>query len=151
MTGIQAMCDIARAKGMKIGFANGCFDLFHDGHKHLLKNARQYCDVLVVAINSDRSVRELKGEGRPVDNRAVRFKKLLDSKLADMIGSFDDERDLLAFIKEVKPDVMFKGADYHGVNIVGAGFVQGYGGKVKLINMLDGVSTTNELEKRRNT
>lgn len=137
-----------RAAGKKIGLANGCFDLLHEGHLHLLKEAKKLCDVLVVAVNDDESVRALKGVGRPVNNRGLRFKALLTSKLADMIGSFNNEKDLLDFIKEVKPDVMFKGADYHGANIVGAGFVTSYGGKVVIIPLLDGFSTTNQIKKK---
>src|ERR1700693_2023255 len=95
MSSLSGVVSIARAKGMKIGFANGCFDLLHDGHIHLLKECRKYCDVLVVALNGDESVKSLKGNGRPVDNRSMRFKKILDTKLADMVGTFEDERDLL--------------------------------------------------------
>lgn len=145
MSKIQVLCSEARAKGKKIGFANGCFDLLHDGHIHLLKEARKHCDVLVVGINSDESVRSLKGKDRPVDNKLVRFKKILDTRLADMVGTFDSESDLLSFIKEIKPDVLIKGADYHGMAIVGGGYVQKNGGKIVLIPLLQGFSTTKQI------
>lgn len=145
---IELQCEELRKNGKKIGIANGCFDLLHNGHLHLLREAKKHCDALIVAINSDESVRKLKGHGRPIDNRSIRYKKLLSSRLADMIWGFDTEKELLEFVKKIKPDALIKGADYHGVSITSAGFVQSYGGKIVLVPLLQGFSTTNEIAKR---
>lgn len=145
MSAVEDYCDKARSEGKKIGITNGCFDLLHKGHLYLLGECRKYCDVLVVAVNTDDSIKKLKGHGRPKETRKIRVDKLLSSKKADCITSFDTERELLEIIKELKPEVLIKGSDYRGMNITGAGYVQSYGGKVVLIPLLEGHSTTGQI------
>lgn len=143
---LQLFCEQSRAKGKIIGLTNGCFDLLHDGHKHLLKEAKKNCDILIVAINGDESVRRLKGSGRPVETKTVRVKNLISTKLVDWVVGFDTEQELLAIMKEVTPDILIKGSDYRGMSVTGAGYIQKVGGKVVMINLLDGFSTTKQIE-----
>lgn len=142
-TKLEIACEAARGKGKRIGITNGCFDLLHEGHIHLLKEARKHCDFLVVAVNNDESVTKLKGKGRPIETRSIRYQKILNTHLANMLTSFDDERELLAIMKEIIPDVLIKGADYHNLPITGGGYIQSIKAKVVLIPLLHGFSTTN--------
>ncbi len=143
---LEILCTEARSKNKRVGLTNGCFDLLHDGHLYLLKEAKKYCDILIVAVNSDESVKRLKGNSRPIDNRGIRYKKLLSTHLVNMIVGFDSEQDLLAIMKESNPDVLIKGADYHGLPVTGAGYVQKSGGKIVMIPLLQGFSTSNQIE-----
>jgi D-beta-D-heptose 7-phosphate kinase/D-beta-D-heptose 1-phosphate adenosyltransferase len=130
-----------RLNGLKIGFTNGCFDLLHPGHVSLLSQARGACDRLVVGLNSDASVKRLKGPGRPVQNEQARAAVLASLASVDLVVLFDEETPR-ALIAEVRPDVLVKGADYRLDEVVGADIVQGYGGKVLLADLLTGYSTT---------
>ncbi len=130
----------------KIVFTNGCFDLFHEGHWHLLTEARQLGDVLIVAINSDESVRKLKGPTRPVMCETLRYRLVASLLFVDLVVPFDDntpER----LIRLIKPDILVKGADYSEKEIVGADFVKSYGGKVVRIPLIEGVSTSSIINK----
>ena len=129
-----------------IVFTNGCFDLLHKGHIDLLFNASKYGDILVVGINSDESVKKIKGEERPVEGQKTRKKNLLDLKYVDDVFIFEESTPL-NMIKSISPDVLVKGADYNIDEIVGAKFVSSRGGKVKTIPLTPGFSTTKSIEK----
>jgi D-beta-D-heptose 7-phosphate kinase/D-beta-D-heptose 1-phosphate adenosyltransferase len=130
-----------RRRGLKVGFANGCFDLLHPGHLHLIAQARAACDRLVVGLNSDASVKRLKGKGRPVHDEAARAAVLAALADVDLVTIFDEDTPE-ALIAELRPDVLVKGADYTIDKVVGAGFVQGYGGRVVLAELMPGHSTS---------
>jgi D-beta-D-heptose 7-phosphate kinase/D-beta-D-heptose 1-phosphate adenosyltransferase len=135
-----------RALGQRVGFTNGCFDLLHPGHIHLLKQARAACDRLVVGLNSDASVQRLKGNGRPVQDEAARAAVLASLADVDLVTVFAEDTPQ-ALIAALRPDVLVKGADYSLESVVGAAFVQSYGGKVLLAQLLPGHSTTATVAK----
>ncbi|WP_193366627.1 D-glycero-beta-D-manno-heptose-7-phosphate kinase [Pelagibius marinus] len=130
-----------RKAGLKIGFTNGCFDLLHPGHVSLLEQARAACDRLIVGLNSDASVRRLKGEARPVQGEAARAAVLASLASVSRVVIFGEDTPL-ALIEALKPDVLVKGADYSVDQVVGADIVQAYGGKVVLAELAPGHSTT---------
>lgn len=139
-----------RAKGRKIVFTNGCFDLFHTGHLKLLREARKLGDALVVGINSDKSVTKLKGRGRPYITEADRAILLSALDCVDYLVVFEEDTPL-ELIKELKPDVLVKGGDYKPEEVVGGEFVRSYGGRVKIIPLVKGVSTSSLAEKIKNS
>jgi D-beta-D-heptose 7-phosphate kinase/D-beta-D-heptose 1-phosphate adenosyltransferase len=130
-----------RRNGLKIGFTNGCFDLIHPGHVALLAEARAACDRLVVGLNSDASVQRLKGPERPVQNEAARAAVLASLAHVDLVVVFDAETPI-ELIRELRPDVLVKGADYRRDEVVGADIVESYGGRVLLAKIVPGYSTT---------
>jgi D-beta-D-heptose 7-phosphate kinase/D-beta-D-heptose 1-phosphate adenosyltransferase len=130
-----------RARGLTIGFTNGCFDLIHPGHVSLLAQARAACDRLVVGLNSDASARRLKGDGRPVQGEAARAAVLGSFASVDLVVIFDDDTPI-ALIEALRPDVLVKGADYSLDQVVGGDLVQGHGGRVLLADLEPGHSTT---------
>jgi D-beta-D-heptose 7-phosphate kinase/D-beta-D-heptose 1-phosphate adenosyltransferase len=130
-----------RAQGLKVGFTNGCFDILHRGHMAYLTQARAWCDRLVVGLNSDASVKTLKGEGRPVNDLDSRALVLAGMSHVDLVTPFA-EATPLNLIQAIRPDFLIKGADYTVDSIVGADFVQSYGGEVRLADLVDGYSTT---------
>lgn len=135
-----------RRQGLKIGFTNGCFDILHRGHVAYLAQARSWCDRLVVALNTDASVRGLKGEGRPVndlDSRAVVIGGLAS---VDRVTAFDDPTPI-RLIERLRPDVLIKGADYTREGVVGGDLVESWGGEVRLAAFTDGHSTTGTIAK----
>jgi len=129
-----------------IVFTNGCFDLLHKGHIDLLSRASKYGDKLIVGINSDESVKKIKGDNRPIQDQKTRKKNLLDLKFVDDVYIFE-EFTPLKMIKSILPDVLVKGADYNVHEIIGAKFVSSRGGKVKTIPLTPGFSTTKAIEK----
>ena len=129
-----------------IVFTNGCFDLLHKGHIDLLTVASKYGDKLIVGINSDESVRKLKGEDRPVEDQKTRKKNLLKIKYVDDVYVFEESTPL-NIIKSICPDVLVKGADYTVPEIVGAKFILSNGGKVRTVPLTPGFSTTKSIEK----
>jgi len=135
-----------RDQGLEVGFTNGCFDLLHPGHISLLSQARAACDRLVVGLNSDSSVRGLKGDSRPVQSEAARAAVLGALAVVDLIVLFSDETPV-QLIEALRPNVLVKGADYTIDTVVGADIVHGYGGRVVLAELLDGHSTTNTIER----
>jgi D-beta-D-heptose 7-phosphate kinase/D-beta-D-heptose 1-phosphate adenosyltransferase len=137
-----------RRMGQRVAFTNGCFDLLHAGHVQYLQEARAQADLLVVGLNSDASVRGLKGPQRPVQPLAGRAKVLAGLHAVDFIAVFDDATPL-ELIKAIKPDVLVKGSDYTRDKVVGADFVTGYGGRIHLATFQDGFSTTSLLERLR--
>ncbi len=132
----------------RIVFTNGCFDLLHRGHIVLLLEAKRLGDCLVVGINSDASVVRLKGSSRPFVNEEDRAFLLLQLRPVDYVTVFDEETPLET-IRRLEPDVLVKGAEYPLDDIVGAEFVEGRGGSVVRISMLEGYSTSSLIEKLR--
>ncbi|MEM7070768.1 MAG: D-glycero-beta-D-manno-heptose-7-phosphate kinase [Pseudomonadota bacterium] len=131
-----------RQAGEKIAFTNGCFDVVHPGHLHILRKASKHAYRLVVGLNSDVSVKALKGKNRPVQNQNIRAEILSSMSFVDAVCIFDEQTpENLIF--QVKPDLLIKGADYQLSKVVGADFVKSYGGEVVLIKMLQNYSTTN--------
>jgi D-beta-D-heptose 7-phosphate kinase/D-beta-D-heptose 1-phosphate adenosyltransferase len=135
-----------REGGMKIAFANGCFDLLHPGHISLLDQARGSADRLVVGLNSDASIRRLKGPTRPVQTEAARATVLAAVKSVDAVVIFDEDTPI-KLIEVLAPDVLVKGADYRIDQVVGADLVMRRGGKVLLAELLDGHSTTETVKR----
>ena len=133
---------------LKVGFTNGCFDLIHPGHIKLLTEARSHCDRLIVALNTDASVKRLKGETRPLQNETARAIVMAAMSAVDMVVLFDDDTPL-EIIRKLCPDVLIKGSDYTIDKVVGAEFVQCYGGKVILVDLAEGHSTTNTISRMR--
>ncbi len=130
-----------RRRGWRIGFTNGCFDLLHPGHVHLLEQARSWCDRLVVGLNTDASVKRLKGPARPIQSEAARAAVLASLATVDCVTLFDEDTPV-ELIRELRPDVLVKGADYTVEQVVGGNIVLDYGGQVKLAALLPGNSTT---------
>lgn len=135
-----------RARGLSVGFTNGCFDLLHPGHVTLLARARALCDRLVVGLNSDASVRRLKGEGRPVQPDIARATVLAALGTVDLVTIFEDDTPQ-ALIEALRPGLLVKGGDYKVADIVGADFVQSHGGRVEIVDIVPGFSTTGTLAR----
>ena len=133
-------------KNKKVVFTNGCFDILHVGHVRYLTTAKTFGDVLIVGLNTDESVKKLKGESRPINNQADRAEVLLGLKAVDYVVFFG-ENTAENLIAELKPDVYVKGGDYTLETLPEAKIVQGYGGRVELVNLVAGKSTTNIIEK----
>ena len=129
-----------------IVFTNGCFDLLHKGHIDLLTRASEFGDKLIVGINSDESVKKIKGDNRPIEDQKTRKKNLLNLKYVDAVYAFE-ETTPLKIIKFICPDVLVKGADYTVNEIIGAKFVLDNGGKVITVPLTPGYSTTKSIEK----
>ena len=140
--------DDIKSKNKKIVMTNGCFDILHPGHIHLLKNAKKLGDILVVAINSDESVKILKGNSRPINDLKTRIKNLETLNVVDYVISFSAETPK-KIIENISPDTLVKGGDYNINDIVCAEFVRSYGGKVKTIKILEGFSTTNTINQNK--
>lgn len=130
-----------RRRGWRVGFTNGCFDLLHPGHVHLLEQARSWCDRLVVGLNSDASVKRLKGPARPIQAEAARAAVLASLASVDCVTLFEDDTPE-ALIRALRPDVLVKGADYTVEQVVGGELVSEWGGQVRLAQLLPGQSTT---------
>jgi D-beta-D-heptose 7-phosphate kinase/D-beta-D-heptose 1-phosphate adenosyltransferase len=130
-----------RRRGWRVGFTNGCFDLLHPGHVHLLEQARSWCDRLVVGLNTDASVKRLKGAARPIQHEAARAAVLASLATVDCVTLFDEDTPV-EVIRALRPDVLVKGADYTVEQVVGGDIVLDYGGQVRLAKLLPGNSTT---------
>jgi rfaE bifunctional protein nucleotidyltransferase chain/domain len=130
----------------KIVFTNGCFDLLHAGHADYLNKAKSLGDILVVGINSDASVRRIKGEKRPILPQQMRAYLLDNLKPVDYVVIFEEDTPL-ELIKAIKPDVLVKGADWDLERIVGADFVLSYGGRVERIPFSFDISTSKVIER----
>ena len=137
-----------RRHGWRVGFTNGCFDLLHPGHLHLIDQARANCDRLVVGLNSDASVQRLKGPTRPVHNEASRATVLASLAAVDAVCIFDEDTPE-TLLRAIRPDLLVKGADYAIDAVVGADFVRSYGGRVMLAELLPGHSTTATVARLR--
>ena len=137
----------ARDDGKIVVFTNGCFDLLHSGHVTLLEVAASEGDLLIVGLNSDSSVRCLKGEGRPVQPEAERAEALLEVEAVNVVTIFSEDTPL-ELIESIKPDVLVKGGDYSSDEIVGADIVLSRGGEVVRVPLLQGISTTRIIKER---
>jgi len=137
-----------KARGLKVGFTNGCFDIVHAGHVALLAAARAECDRLIVALNDDAGVAQLKGANRPVNGLADRSAVIAAVESVDAVISFAEETPL-NLIRRLKPDVLVKGGDYTLDGVVGADDVQGSGGRVVLVDLVEGRSTTRLIDAIR--
>jgi len=126
-------------------FTNGCFDVIHAGHVHILRRARRMGDRLIVGVNTDPSVRRLKGEGRPVNPLEARLEVLSEFRSVDHIVPFDEDTPL-RLIGAIKPDVLVKGGDYTRDTVVGGETVTAYGGRVEIVPLLEGFSSTGILD-----
>ncbi len=135
-------------QGLSVGFTNGCFDIVHRGHITSLSQCKSHCDRLVLAINSDASVKRLKGDSRPVNNEMDRAMLLAALQDVDAIVIFREDTPE-ATLHALRPNVLMKGADYQKEEIVGWEFVESYGGRVERIPLVDGYSTTNTIEKMK--
>jgi D-beta-D-heptose 7-phosphate kinase/D-beta-D-heptose 1-phosphate adenosyltransferase len=135
-----------RARGLKVGFTNGCFDILHPGHVAYLTQARSWCDKLIVGLNTDESVRTAKGPGRPVNGLGARAQVLAGLAAVDLITPFPDETPI-KLIAAARPDVLIKGSDYSLDGVVGRDLVEGWGGEVRLATFLDGHSTTSMIAR----
>jgi len=147
----EALAPVLRdlqARGKRVVFTNGCFDLLHVGHVRYLKQARALGDVLVLALNTDRSVRELKGAGRPILPERERAEVLLALESVDYVVLFD-EPDPVRTIEVLQPDVLVKGGDWTRDTIMGRDIVEGRGGEVLPLPYIEGRSTTEIIEKIR--
>jgi D-beta-D-heptose 7-phosphate kinase/D-beta-D-heptose 1-phosphate adenosyltransferase len=130
-----------RSGGQRIVFTNGCFDILHVGHIRLLEEARHRGDRLIVGLNSDSSVRELKGPLRPIVGERERAQVLAALSAVDAVVVFSESTPL-RLIEALRPDVLVKGGDYTEQNVVGAREVRSWGGRLELIPLLEGISTT---------
>jgi len=137
-----------RRAGLRIGFTNGCFDILHPGHIKLLAEAHAACDRLIVGLNSDASVKRLKGETRPMQDVHARAEVLAAIEAVDLVVIFEQDTPL-ELIRRVRPNVLAKGADYRRDEVVGHEVVESYGGEVILIDTLPGFSTTRIVRKSR--
>jgi len=132
----------------KVVFTNGCFDILHAGHVSYLSKAKSLGDILVIGLNSDGSVKKIKGKSRPIVSQKNRAILLAALEAVDFVVIFD-ELTPLELIKAIKPDVLVKGGDWKKENIVGSDFVESYGGKVKSLAYIKGLSTQGLIDKIR--
>ncbi len=137
-----------RDAGHKIVFTNGCFDILHLGHVDYLEKSSELGQRLIVGVNSDTSVRQIKGDNRPINDQVTRSRILASLQFVDAVVLFE-ELTPEALIGKILPDVLVKGSDYHRGNIVGAEIVEQNGGKVETIDLIPGYSTTRIIEKIR--
>jgi len=135
-------------QGLRVGFTNGCFDILHPGHVKVLTAARGACDRLVVGLNSDDSVRRLKGEGRPVQDERARAEVLAALEAVDLVVVFEEDTPI-RLIEQVRPSVLVKGGDYTREQVVGHEIVEKNGGEVLLVDILKGHSTTSLVKRAR--
>jgi len=135
-------------RAAKVVFTNGCFDLLHKGHVHYLENARKLGTILVVALNSDESVRRLKGPERPLNHLADRMEVIAGLASVDFVTWFEEDTPL-ELIRLLRPDVLVKGGDWRPETIVGGADVLSWGGKVRSLKYIEGQSTTKIIERAR--
>jgi D-beta-D-heptose 7-phosphate kinase / D-beta-D-heptose 1-phosphate adenosyltransferase len=148
LASLRLEIDHRRGLGQKIAFTNGCFDVLHAGHVQYLQEARAQGDALIVAVNSDESVRALKGPQRPLNSLEARVMVLAGMQAVDYVTVFDDLTPM-RLIEELRPDVLVKGGDYRPGEVVGSEFVKSYGGRVHLASLREGFSTTRLLKRMK--
>lgn len=136
----------AKTQGKKVVFTNGCFDLLHRGHLHLLREAKKLGDILIVAINNDLSVKKIKGPKRPILPEVDRAELIGALEMVDYVTLFDDA-DPYRLIKELRPNVLVKGGDWTRERIIGGNVVEKEGGTVVAVPYLEGYSTTQMVER----
>jgi D-beta-D-heptose 7-phosphate kinase/D-beta-D-heptose 1-phosphate adenosyltransferase len=147
----EDLSEIIREKkisGEKTGFTNGCFDILHPGHVKYLEAARKACDFLVVGVNSDGSVRRLKGSERPINTARDRMDVLAALASVDFLTMFEEDTPE-ELVRALSPDILFKGGDWEEKDIAGSGFVRANGGEVIIVEFEKGYSTTRLIEKIR--
>ena len=147
---IKAIVVEARNNRKKVAFTNGCFDLLHRGHVHVLRKARACADLLIVGINSDESVRQIKGPTRPVLPESDRCELLGAMEMVDYVILFN-EPDPYSLISAIRPDVLVKGGDWNTDKIIGADLVAETGGEVVVVPYIEGFSTTEIIERIKNS
>jgi len=147
---IKAIVVDARTNGKKVAFTNGCFDLLHRGHVHVLRAARACADLLIVGINSDQSVKQIKGPKRPVLPESDRCELLGAMEMVDFVILFN-EPDPYNLISAIRPDVLVKGGDWNTEKIIGADMVEEAGGRVVVVPYMKGFSTTEIIERIKNS
>ena len=135
-----------RRQGKRIVFTNGCFDLMHSGHVYMLAQAKTFGDILVVGMNTDASVKRLKGDKRPILDQASRLALLAALEVVDYITLFEEDTPL-ALIRRLQPHILVKGGDWSSEAIVGKEVVEHTGGRVVAVRHQDGFSTTNLIER----
>ncbi len=140
----------ARQTGKTVVFTNGCFDILHRGHVHVLRKAKAAGDILIVALNSDQSVRTIKGPARPVLAETDRVELISAMEMVDYVVLFD-EADPYKLIAAIKPTVLAKGGDWSATEMIGADLVEKWGGKVTVIPYLKGFSTSDIIERIRSS
>ncbi len=145
---LAAHLDALREQGKSIVSTNGCFDILHVGHVRILKQSKDLGDILVVGINSDASVKRLKGEDRPINNQDDRAELLSSLECVDVVSIFD-EGTPVEFLKVVKPNIHVKGADYKPENLEETPIVESFGGEVRILPLVPQKSTTSLVEKIR--
>ena len=145
---LQDLLKKLRAEGKTIVTTNGCFDILHVGHVRYLEKAKSYGDVLIVALNSDKSVKSIKGESRPINNEKDRAEVLSALRSVDYVVLFDEESPI-DLLLEIKPDVHTKGADYTIETLPEAKGIMEAGGRIEFITFVEGKSTTSIIEKMR--
>ncbi len=143
---IKSIADRFRFEGKVIGFTNGCFDIIHAGHVTYLEKSKNLVDVLIVGLNSDESVRRIKGQKRPINSEVDRAIVLAALQSVDYVVIFEEDTPL-KLIQTIRPDVLIKGADWKNKGVVGGDFVKSYGGRVEFIDFLEGRSTTGVIER----
>jgi D-beta-D-heptose 7-phosphate kinase / D-beta-D-heptose 1-phosphate adenosyltransferase len=137
----QFLTESEQRKQQTVVFTNGCFDLLHEGHRHLLSEAAKLGDLLIVAVNSDASVKRLKGDSRPVEPLTIRLKNLAALETVDYVIAFSEDTPL-QLIEQLQPAVLVKGGDYKKEEIIGNHLVK----EVVIIPLLDGFSTTKSIQ-----
>lgn len=143
---LSAQMAVWQFKGKRIVFTNGCFDIIHPGHIAYLSKAKDFGDILVIGLNSDDSVRQLKGENRPIIPEKERAFMLASLRFVDAVVIFDEETPI-NLIQQLQPDVLVKGKDYKAEEIVGYDIVTAKGGTVETIELVEGFSTTSLIDK----
>lgn len=143
---LRHQCSAWRLLGKKIVFTNGCFDILHHGHLDLLAKAADFGNILIVAANTDASVKRLKGEERPINHEQDRAFQLASLLCVDAVCLFDEDTPL-QIIEALQPDVLVKGGDYTIDTIVGADYVMGRGGSVEVVPFVDGYSTSSLIDR----
>jgi rfaE bifunctional protein nucleotidyltransferase chain/domain len=137
---------LLKNKKKKIVFTNGCFDMLHYGHLKYLESAKRFGDILIVAVNSDYSVKKIKGKLRPINKERDRLNLIAGLECVDYCLIFKDPTPY-AVIGKIKPDILVKGGDWKRKDIIGSDIVRSYGGKVRTINFVKGYSTTSLIKK----
>lgn len=147
---LQPKLNVLKFKEKKIVFSNGCFDILHRGHVEYLAKAASLGDCMVIGLNTDASVKRLKGENRPVQDEVGRAQVMAALHFVDFVVLFDEDTpfDLINYLK---PNILVKGSDYQEDDIVGADIVKANGGSVETIDLVEGYSTTSIIEKANNS
>src|SRR3990170_2861080 len=143
---LKPILDKLKKEGKKVVFTNGCFDILHVGHVRYLKEAKGYGDILIVAVNSDLSVKSIKGDKRPIVSQSERAEVVAALEMVDYVTMFDEDTPYNR-IKKLQPDVLIKGGDWAIDKIVGRDIVEARGGKVIAIPFIEGASTTGIVER----